>query len=410
MVPFLASMRAPSWADYNRWPWFLDITLNTSPSGADVAGDQAGFPLLVTLGSQDAPIFAQAPSPASIRFSKPDGKPLPFQVESWDAAGRKACLWVGLDTLKGGRTDQKIRMYWGGDAADSSSGKAVFRAADGFQGVWHMDGGLADASTNAIVATDSGTASESEGRIGAARRFDNPEAYAATGKYIALGNPSALNIAGRITLEAWIKWARRDGHRIVVCHGSAPPPATGAAFETVLRVGETKDYRAGVWTGTSHYAALDAPAADSNAWVHLAGVYTGGAWLLYRNGVKVAETPADTNGAKPSPGNWRIGAEYASTVTRWFHGAIDEVRISGVARPAEWIKASYENQKSGQVMTVVGAPQVNGIKAVGLPSDRGTRPLLLIRRGQALFRSPTDMEKTFSAMGGQKPPLPALLP
>jgi hypothetical protein len=391
---------SPARADYSQWSWSRDIVLNASPTGADVVADLHGFPLLISLGQAEADVFTQSPTHADLRFAKPDGTPLPFQVESWDATARKAAIWVKLDTLKGGRTDQRIRMHWGRPGAqDSSSGKAVFTAAAGFRGVWHMEADLADASPNAIAAVDSGTSPE-PGRIGAARGFNNPEAYATTGKYLALGNPASLNLGGVITMEAWIKWTRRDGHRIILCHGAHFGAAAGSAFETVLRVGETKDYRAGVWTGTAHYATLAAPAADSNAWIHLAGVYTGTTWALYRNGAKVAETGPDTNGAKPSQGAWRIGAEYANSVTRFFHGAIDEVRISDVARGADWIRTEYQNQKDGQTLVAIG-PSVP--TAITSRANRGNP-----RQGATpapsavmLFRSTADPDHAVTANGAR---------
>jgi hypothetical protein len=389
---------APLRADYGLWTWSRDITLNASASGADIDSDLKGFPLLVALGQTEADVFTQSPAHADLRFAKPDGTPLPFQVDSWDAAARKAAIWVKLDTLKGGKTDQRIHMYWGrAGAQDSSSGKAVFTAAGGYRGVWHLEADLADAGPNAITASDSGAVPEAAGRIGAARRFDNPEAYAATGKYLALGNPASLNIAGAITMEAWIKWARRDGHRIILCHGSAP----GSEFETVLRVGETKDYRAGVWTGSSHYATLAASAADSNAWIHLAGVCTGNTWSLYRNGIKVAETSPDTNGAKPSPGAWRIGAEYAGSVTRFFHGAIDEVRISDLARTSDWIRAEYQNQKDGQTLVAIGPSKPNALFSRTIrDSMRGrAHPM---RSTVTLFRSAENPDRAVTAIGTWK--------
>jgi hypothetical protein len=177
-----------------------------------------------------------------------------------------------------------------------------------------------------------------------------------------------LNLKGVITLEAWVKWLRRDGHRIILCHGSAP----GSQLETVLRIGETLDYRAGTWTGKEHYAAAVVPPSDSGTWVHLAGVFDGMGWTLYRNGAKLASLAADTNGAKPSPGAWRIGAEYTSTgVTRYFSGSLDEVRISSAARGEDWFKLAYATQKDGQssvkwaASTALNRPAPTDRKRVG---------------------------------------------
>ena len=331
--------------EYPSWTYFRDLLVDASPTGADIASNPAGFPLSVILGSESAELFAQAkPDGSDLRFAAEDGSHLAYQIESWDAAARKAAVWVRLPSVKGGQTT-RLRVHWGkASAADSSSGPAVFRSEEGFQGVWHM-GSMADASPNGANAQDSGTLADAAGRIGAARSFKNDNAYATSGAYMALGNPAALNLKGIITMEAWVKWLRRDGHRIILCHGSAP----GSQFETVLRVGETLDYRAGTWTGSAHYAAAVVPPSDSGTWVHLAGVFDGTGWTLYRNGAKLAALAADTNGAKPSPGAWRIGAEYTSTgVTRFFSGSLDEVRLSSTARGADWFKLAYATQKEGQ--------------------------------------------------------------
>ncbi|MDB5047820.1 MAG: hypothetical protein JWO30_891 [Fibrobacteres bacterium] len=392
--------------NYGQWSALREITLNTSPAGAGVAVDQIGFPVLISLTSQQADVFAQANATgADLRFSSAAGAHLPYQIESWDRTAQKASIWVRVDTVKGGSAVQRVRLHWGkAGAADSSNGKAVFQAADGFKGVWHLGSTLEDATANGNNGTDSGTASAPDGRIGAARYFENPDPYVTTGKYIALGNPAGLNLAGRITFEAWVKWLKRDGHRIIICHGAA----AGSDLETVLRVGETKDYRTGVWTNASHYATLVAPAADSNAWVHLAGVYSGSAWILYRNGLKVSETPADTNGAKPSPGAWRIGAEFASppgsptrSVTRYFHGWLDEVRVSNVARSAEWIKLAYENQKDAQTLVTVGQT----VTALAAPQSRAamrSQSPPVLRSGELLFRVPSRKKRGYSASGADR--------
>jgi hypothetical protein len=385
--------------DYLQWGRYRDITLDTSPGGADVATDQIGFPVLVTLASLQADVFSQArPGGADVRFSTAEGRHLPYQIEQWDAAARKAAIWVRVDTVKGGDAAQRLRLYWGNSgAADSSDGKAVFRTGDGFRGVWHL-GNAEDASANGSHGKDSGT-SAAEGRIGGARRFDNPDAYAKSGKYIAFGNPAGLDVAGRITLEAWVKWERRDGHRIILCHGSAP----GSDFETVLRIGEAKDYRAGVWTGAGHYAMATVPAADSNTWVHLAGVFTGSGWTLYRNGAKFAESGADTNGAKPSPGAWRIGAEFASNaVTRYFHGTLDEVRLSNTARSADWIRLCHANQRDGQAFVTLGAAMTTSLNAHAL-SDMKRRRIGAALRGRRLFPSRPSAADWVDASGAHRP-------
>lgn len=372
---------------YSLWSHFRELTLNTSATGANVAGALMKFPILVRLGSAHADVFAGSKGRgADLRFAKPDGKSLPYQIERWDSASQKAEIWVALDTVKGNAASQAFRMYWGrAGAPDSSKGSGVFDSANGFRGVWHLGGGMQDASGYGNNGVDSGSADAAEGAVGRGRLFDNPASYATGGKFISLGNPAHLAFTGRITMQAWVRWTRRDAHRIILCHGSA----SGSPTETVLRIGESNDYRAGIWTGSAaiHATLAQAQAApDSNTWIHLAGVNNGSNWILYRNGVQVGTMPADAVGARASTGNWRIGAQWVSGngAYRFFSGYLDEARLANVDRSADWLKLEYENQKPGQTMLAVGPTQAPvGIadasagggrtarKAAGLPKRAG---------------------------------------
>ncbi len=340
--------------NYSQWTFSRAITLNTSSSGANITTDQIGFPVLVSLTSAQADVFLGAAAMgADLRFAKEDGTHLPYQVDDWDAVGQKATVWVRVDTLYGKMAAQNIRMYWGkSNAPDSSDGTAVFRITDGFKGVWHLGATVLDATANLNHGIDSGTVLVPDGRIGQARLFNNPESYATTGSYIYLGAKANLKFTGKITFEAWVRWNRRDNHRIILCHGGS----VGYPSETVLRIGETRDYRTGIWNGTEHHAKMVIPVSDSLVWIQLTGTWTGLNWDLYRNGVKVATTGPDTNSAQNSPAAWRIGAEFiGNAISRYYSGSLDEVRLSNVSRSADWIKANYENQKVGETMVSFGS-------------------------------------------------------
>ena len=57
------------------------------------------------------------------------------------------------------------------------------------------------------------------------------------------------------------------------------------------------------YDGTTHGVTSPIPSTDVSRWVHLAGVYEGGVWKLYRNGVLVASNPNAT-GALTSAAGW----------------------------------------------------------------------------------------------------------
>src|SRR6185295_11505385 len=146
IIPFFCISLAAAQDDYSTWTRHKNVIMNTSSSGAKVIPNVFNFPVLVRLGAADTAIFAQAAGNGSdIRFSKSNlTVHLSYQIEKWDSAGKSAAIWVLVDTILGNINNQRIRMHWGkSGAADSSNGAAVFKTANGFQAVWHMNGATA---------------------------------------------------------------------------------------------------------------------------------------------------------------------------------------------------------------------------------------------------------------------------
>ncbi|HMO65124.1 MAG TPA: LamG domain-containing protein [Verrucomicrobiota bacterium] len=175
--------------------------------------------------------------------------------------------------------------------------------------------------------------------------------------WVALGNPPALDLAGQLTLEAWIKPEATQGPVArVVSHGpptlsnylEGPPPEENgsvlAGAEVYLRLEDDgATYAFGTTDGTNTFGVtFPVPAGDLGGadWIHLAGTYDGTAWRLFRNGAEVASSPA-AQGAFPVPnGDWAIGAAGNGWV-ELFAGLIDEVAIYPQALTPARIAAHY---------------------------------------------------------------------
>jgi hypothetical protein len=194
--------------------------------------------------------------------------------------------------------------------------------------------------------------------------------------WVALNEPSALNISGAITMEAWINPAATQGDTAyIVAHGPPTPSnfdpglvstnAVSSSNEVFLRIEGGTNYSVGTSDGTTfHGAAAAIPAGDlgGNSWIYLAGTYDGANWRLFRNGAQVASV-ADTVGALPdSTAEWAIG----STGDGWgqlFAGMIDEVAIYGKALTTGQIQAHY-NAASSQPITLSIQKSGNGYAIV----------------------------------------------
>lgn len=161
---------------------------------------------------------------------------------------------------------------------------------------------------------------------------------------VRLQASTALAITGPITLEAWIRPTATNGPRDIIARG----PLSGEVYLRVL----DGSYQIGSYNGTDHFTAAPVPAGDLNTWVHLAGVYDGAAWRLYRNGLPISST-VDSTGAVPANANWSIGAS-GVTGGRCFAGDIDEVRIWNRSRDAQEITEAMNHRLSGTEAGLVG--------------------------------------------------------
>jgi hypothetical protein len=168
-----------------------------------------------------------------------------------------------------------------------------------------------------------------------------------TNDRVTLGNPASMNFAGAISIEAWVRPDTREGVRSILTHGAVTVPPR----ETGLRM-NGGSYEVFSNNGSTHAASSLIPASDIGRWVHLAGVYEGGVWKLYRNGVLVASN-ADATGAVTAPSGWAIGSRPTNS-DRMFDGRIDEVRLWNRARGAAEIAADFTHALVGNEAGLVG--------------------------------------------------------
>jgi hypothetical protein len=156
-------------------------------------------------------------------------------------------------------------------------------------------------------------------------------------EYVNIGNPTALQITGPLTLSAWV-WptstAVANGGRIVDKQGGS------GLYGWSLNVENTGQWAFQIAKSPTVLVALDVPNVPLNGWVHVAGVYdpndvNGPILKLYTNGVLGGTLTngvpyAQTNSAL----NVTIGARPGGS-TPW-SGLIDEVRIyAGALSDAE---------------------------------------------------------------------------
>lgn len=351
------------------WKHSSRLRINTASSGAEVTQDVVDFPLAVRLASTPSSTpgslefdFSQASGNGEdLRFSKPDGTALPYEIEMWDSAGGTAAVWVRIDTVYGNNDSQYVRMYWGaktGSATRSrSNGADVFGTEVGFTGVWHLDEEAQgrsgqpvyrDATSNANHGLDSVFASGKDGCLGRGQVFVQGTELDQL-EQIVVTDPSdrSLDFPADFSVSCWFRSGLPGDDGYLKKLVSKEDDALGSfslhlgADSTTMGYLRFKD-----WTGGNSKVpgAQDSTiSCDDNQWHFAFGCRRSGVLELYVDGSLVAISPANAN-AIENRGDLRIGQNRFQR----YSGSIDEARVEGVARDAAWIKLSYETQRPDQ--------------------------------------------------------------
>jgi hypothetical protein len=328
------------------WNHSQRLALNTTATGANVSGNVYRFPVLVRLTDGVNFTFSQArKNGEDVRYLSPSGRMLPYEIERWDSAGGQAEVWVLVDTVYGNNSAQFITMLWGNKSAkDNSNGAAVFDTADGNISVWHLDRNCNDACYNKNNAASS-SALDTIGIIGYSKKFNGADSIKIAG---LLGSPSS------ITLSAW---AQLDSTQ----------PGGGSE---ILSIGDAAlirmDYALG---GIGTLGAIHQPGDSVYVNVKSGQFLKQTGWhlitftvdqnnhnqALYIDGTNV-RSAADMNAFIDYSGvgqNTFIGRHGNGKTGFNFSGRIDEVRVSRIARSADYIKLCYMNQKETDMLVVM---------------------------------------------------------
>ena len=334
----LAGLTPHALAQYQGWQHQGSLYILTTPEGADLPATASveGFPLLLRLDKASFDFTQTQPAGADIRVSA-NGKPLPYQIDQWDAATGTAAIWVKIPKIQG-NTQQEIKLHWGKPgAASESNGAAVFGADNGYASVIHMADPLKD-EVGTVTPADGGTTTAA-GVVGSARHFT-------AGKGIAGGKNITTYPFGDspFTSECWFR-AESAGTTILYWgrYAKRLNGNTGDGNEVGIHVGSPPQLN---WESDGPGGTTGASMLDLGKWYHVAATYENGVSSIYINGKLDGHSEHKAAMSITKDICMDIGGWRGNTYT--FAGDIDEVRVSRVARSPEWLKLQYENQKPAQ--------------------------------------------------------------
>ena len=317
-------------------------TINITFPGYTGSTTLSDFPALVKLSAANGFDYSKCAADGSdLRFALEDGTLLAHEIDTWDTAGT-SLVWVKVPSFN---ADAVITAYYGCENPPDNYPTNVWSVD--FVGVWHMqesDVPLAESSgVSGSITTDStgGRAAYGyAGAIGSAVDLSKTS----WGHYLSTADNGAFDGFTNFTLEMWTKqnsWrsgtynsalmAKRESgelsyfwylNRADNLDGPDAMLLSTNGTETIYLTGNRKKPEADAWT---HQAFVRNTAANQ--------------CLMYigTNTFSVGSQGTEKIFAGSGPlyiGGW--------TGAAGFPGQIDEVRISRVARSADWIKATRD--------------------------------------------------------------------
>lgn len=334
---FVLPATAQAWWQ-DDWHYRKQIAVDTTPQGAAINQALGRAALLVRLHTGNFTFDGVKEDGSDLRFVAADDKTvLNHQIESFDALMGMALIWVDVPNVEGGQR-QDIWMYYGNQKAPAT-GNGQLTFDPNYTALYHFDGatGTPAKDTTAYGNTaQSATGMAIDGVVGRALQF--------SGQPLLLpASPSLQHNAGSaFTFSAWLRLDQASGEQLILARREG-----------------TQSLLIGVSQGLPFVEIDGQRAAATQAlataqWQHLALTAEGSKVTLYING---RESAALAQAMPAFNSVMAIGADLQEGAFQPFAGAIDELRLSKVARPAALLLADATSQGAESKLVAYGVDE-----------------------------------------------------
>ncbi|POA50265.1 DUF2341 domain-containing protein [Pseudomonas sp. MPR-ANC1] len=334
---FVLPATAQAWWQ-DDWHYRKQIAVDTTPQGAAINQALGRTALLVRLHTGNFTFDGVKEDGSDLRFVAADDKTvLNHQIESFDALMGMALIWVDVPNVEGGQR-QDIWMYYGNQKAPAT-GNGQLTFDPNYTALYHFDGatGTPAKDTTAYGNTaQSATGAAIDGVVGRALQF--------SGQPLLLpASPSLQHNAGSaFTFSAWLRLDQASGEQLILARREGANSLLIGANQGVPFV-EIDGQR-----------AVATQALNPGQWQHVALTAEGSKVTLYINGREGATLAL----AMPAFNSvMAIGADLSASAFQPFVGAIDELRLSKVARPAPLLLADATSQGAESKLVAYGVDE-----------------------------------------------------
>jgi hypothetical protein len=339
-----------------------NVTAPTNP------GYLADFPLLVKIvNNNDLKDGVTHAEGWDIVFIDDTCGSLKHEIESYDSDTGTLVAWVKIPQLNGpeASSDTVIYMKYGDDTVVCTN-EDPGGVWESYKGVWHLNESGNSTPDEYKDSTSNDNHGEGGGVSGGSvpARWDGKINYSQyfheSTDIITVGNRSSLDINGTaITLEAWVKYPSAPEYGGCSTHdcyyGILSKNGYSDGYRFMIGPDERLEFQL---DGEAGYEVDSATTLSESTWHHVVNTYDGATMKAYIDGAKDTNEDSKTNAIESNTSSFVIGHGYEAPGDWYsypYHGNIDEVRVSDVARSDEWIATSYSNQNDPESFITLGS-------------------------------------------------------
>ncbi|MCR8557688.1 T9SS type A sorting domain-containing protein [Mucilaginibacter sp. BJC16-A38] len=388
-VTFLVKPAQPS-ITTGSYGFSIPITLKMSSTGVSTGASLTTFPALVYIQSDSLKIGKVCGD--KVQFPTGNGggatagtnydfaftetgltTELYYQVDTYDSVNGILLAWVQVPALT--KADKTLTFYFGSASPSHSAAFAASTWPSDYLAVYHFSEGSAtatvlDATLHARNAVQAHTAVTNDEIHVAAGIPTTGGAYTFNGTNTSIIQNTGTfpDCTGQFTVSAWVTYTGTStsdnklvSDQLDYSHGYKLS-VRNSTIETETRT-TANPSPGNVWdAGTP---------VTPNTWSYVQGEFNGSAFMNYLNGIYATggAFKAGTSGTNspPEAGNYlTMGLDHGTGAANggyddawFFSGVMDEVRVSNIAKSADWIQAEYYNQKNPKTFTVCTAVATN---------------------------------------------------
>ncbi|MBW2276889.1 MAG: DUF2341 domain-containing protein [Deltaproteobacteria bacterium] len=320
--------------------WSSRRPLTFDNSGQDE--DLENFPALVALDTAAVDYSSFAAGGIDLRFVDANGSTqLAHHIEEWDTDG-ESIVWVRVPMINGSSVTDQIWMYYGNALAADAQDEPGTYDTD-YAGVWHLSETSSTNDDSTIAGNHCAWDGSGSGTQDAVGYLDGADELDGDADYLDCGI-GVVPDSEYHTISVWLNpdLSSGDANFIVVSVENLGDPFNGIGIYVERSTGAVGGHvdgwiyyatvnlvADGEWNFVSYRERMHA----STGWIEVS--VNGAPWesVFYGDTSSYILDP-------PTPlfiGTWPGGGPGGY----YTHGLVDEVRVSNVARSADWNRAQY---------------------------------------------------------------------